>query len=108
MLETLESENLLARVRELGGVLATGLEKLVARHPKKLTGSRGSGLFRPPCSPKASIPRAVLGTMQARGLLLSVAGARALRFSPPLVVTQEQIAEALGMLDATLGELAVQ
>ena len=50
-------------------------------------------------------PRGLLGTLQSRGLLLSVAGARALRFSPPLVVTPEELTEALGILDAALGEL---
>ncbi|HTQ08116.1 MAG TPA: aspartate aminotransferase family protein [Polyangiaceae bacterium] len=107
VLETLESENLLSRTRELGGVLASGLEKLVVRHPKKLEGARGSGLLQAAVLVEGIEPRTVLGTLQERGLLSSVAGARALRFSPPLVVTQEQIAEALGILDATLGELTV-
>jgi len=108
VLETLESENLLARTRELGGVLASGLEKLVARHPKKLQRARGMGLLQAAVLSDGIDPRAVIGTLQTRGLLLSVAGASALRFSPPLVVTQEQISEALGILDATLGELTVQ
>lgn len=108
VLETLESDNLIARVRELGGVLASGLQRLVARHPQKLVGTRGSGLLQAAVLAEGIDPRALLGTLQTRGLLLSVAGARALRFSPPLVVTREQIAEALGMLDAALGELTLQ
>ncbi len=108
VLETLESEKLVARTRELGGVLASGLEKLVARHPKKLEGARGSGLLQAAVLVEGIDPRAVIATLQTRGLMLSVAGARALRFSPPLVVTQELISEALGILDATLGELSVQ
>jgi acetylornithine/N-succinyldiaminopimelate aminotransferase len=107
VLEVLESEGLVARVRELGAVLAAGLEKLTARHPKKLEGVRGSGLLQAAVLREGIDPRTVLGSLQTRGLLASVAGARAIRFSPPLVVTQAEIEEALGALDATLGEIAV-
>jgi acetylornithine/succinyldiaminopimelate/putrescine aminotransferase len=49
--------------------------------------------------------RAVVGALQTRGLLVTVAGGRALRFSPPLVVERGQIDEALGIVDSTLAEL---
>jgi 4-aminobutyrate aminotransferase-like enzyme len=41
--------------------------------------------------------------MREQGLLLTVAGGVALRFSPPLVVTKEQVAEAIAIVDAALG-----
>jgi acetylornithine/N-succinyldiaminopimelate aminotransferase len=108
VLETLESEDLLNRARELGGVLTAGLERLAARHPQKIETVRGAGLLQAAVLREGIDPRGVLGALQARGLLLSVAGARALRFSPPLVVTPGEIEEALAMLDATLGELTVE
>jgi acetylornithine/N-succinyldiaminopimelate aminotransferase len=107
VLETLETEGLLGRVRDMGGVLASGLAALLARHPKKLESVRGSGLLQAAVLVEAIEPRALLATLQTRGLLLSVAGARALRFSPPLVVSKAEIDEALGILDATLAELSV-
>jgi acetylornithine/N-succinyldiaminopimelate aminotransferase len=107
VLEVLESEGLLGRVRELGALLTKGLQALLDRHPKKLESIRGLGLLQAAVLREGVEPRGVLATLQARGLLLSVAGAAALRFSPPLVVTPEELSEALGILDATLGELAV-
>jgi len=107
VLETLESEGLLGRVRELGALLRSGLEALLQKHPRKLESVRGVGLLQAAVLKEGIEPRGLLATLQARGLLLSVAGTRALRFSPPLVVTQEELGEALGLLDAVLGELAV-
>jgi acetylornithine/N-succinyldiaminopimelate aminotransferase len=106
VLEVLESEGLLGRVRELGALLTKGLQALLERHPSKLACIRGLGLLQAAVLRDGVEPRGVLAALQARGLLLSVAGAGALRFSPPLVVTPEELSEALGILDATLGELA--
>ena len=107
VLETIESEGLLGRVRELGALLQSGLQKLVAKHPKKLESVRGAGLLQAAVLCEGIEPRGFLAALQARGLLLSVAGTRALRFSPPLVLTQEELGEALGLFDAALGELVV-
>jgi acetylornithine/N-succinyldiaminopimelate aminotransferase len=106
VLETLESENLIGRVRELGSVLTKGLNGLLAKHPTKLEAVRGSGLLQAAVLREGIEPRDVLAALQARGLLVSVAGGRALRFSPPLVVKPNELDEALGILDTTLGELA--
>ena len=105
VLETIESEGLLGRVRELGALLAKGLTALLERHPKKLESVRGVGLLQAAVLREGVEPREVLGSLQSRGLLLSIAGGRALRFSPPLVVKSSEVEEALGILDATLGEL---
>ena len=108
VLETLESEGLIGRVRELGELLEAGLEKLAKRHPKKIETVRGVGLLQAAVLKEGIDPRGILGALQSRGLLLSVAGARALRFSPPLVVKPAELDEALGILDATLTELTLQ
>jgi acetylornithine/N-succinyldiaminopimelate aminotransferase len=108
VLEVLESDGLCARARDFGAVLAEGLGKIAARHPTCVEGVRGVGLLQAAVLREGIDPRGVLGTLQAKGLLASVAGARALRFSPPLVVTQAELEEALAALDATLGELPPQ
>jgi acetylornithine/N-succinyldiaminopimelate aminotransferase len=105
VLETIEAEGLIARTRELGVLLNKGISALVAKHPKKLETARGAGLLQAAVLCEGIDPRALLGSLQARGLLLSVAGARALRFSPPLVVKPSEIEEALAVLDAALAEL---
>jgi acetylornithine/N-succinyldiaminopimelate aminotransferase len=106
VLETLESEKLVPRARELGGTLARGLARLAERHSKVAELARGRGLLQVLLLRERVDARAVLGTLQARGLLLTLAGGHALRFSPPLVVSQAHIDEALGILDGVLGEFA--
>jgi len=105
VLETIESDGLLARVRELGARLSQGFAGLLAKHPQKLETVRGSGLLQAAVLREGIEPRSVLGELQKRGLVASVAGARAVRFSPPLVVTASELDEAVGILDATLAAL---
>jgi acetylornithine/succinyldiaminopimelate/putrescine aminotransferase len=67
---------------------------------------RGTGLLQAAVLRDGIDARAAIGALQARGLLVSIAGGQALRFSPPLVVKPSEIDEALAMLDTTLGELS--
>lgn len=47
--------------------------------------------------------RELLGLAREQGLLLTAAGPSALRFTPPLIVTEREIDEALDRTDAMLG-----
>jgi acetylornithine/N-succinyldiaminopimelate aminotransferase len=105
VLETLERENVLEHVRTVGPELARGLAGLVEKHGALVEGTRGSGLLQALVLREQVDTRAVLGELARRGLLLSIAGGRALRFSPPLVVTRAVLEEAVGVLDATLADL---
>jgi len=105
VLEVLESDRLLLRVNELGKLLASRLAELVERHPKLVTSSRGSGLLQALVLRGGIDPRELIGELAKRGVLLSVAGGSALRFTPPLVVEQAELVEALDILDATLSDL---
>jgi 4-aminobutyrate aminotransferase-like enzyme len=49
--------------------------------------------------------RGVLDSLRDAGLLVSLAGGQALRFTPPLIVEKSQIDEALGIVDGVLGKL---
>jgi acetylornithine/N-succinyldiaminopimelate aminotransferase len=106
VLETLESDHLMTRARELGGALGRGLSALAGRHAKVVELARGRGLLQVLVLRESVDARAVLGSLQERGLLLTLAGGRALRFSPPLVVEPAQIDEALGVVDGVLAELS--
>jgi acetylornithine/N-succinyldiaminopimelate aminotransferase len=105
VLETFESDNLLANVREMSAVLAGGLAGLAARHPQKVVAVRGKGLLQAVVLKDGIDARALLVELQRRGLLLSIAGGSALRFSPPLVVQKQELEEAVGVLDAALAAL---
>jgi acetylornithine/N-succinyldiaminopimelate aminotransferase len=47
-------------------------------------------------------PRATLARIRERGVLLSLAGADVLRFTPPLCVTRSEIDEGLEIVRAVL------
>jgi acetylornithine/succinyldiaminopimelate/putrescine aminotransferase len=49
--------------------------------------------------------RAVLDSLRDAGLLVSLAGGQALRFTPPLIVQKGEIDEALSIVDLVLGKL---
>jgi acetylornithine/N-succinyldiaminopimelate aminotransferase len=108
VLQALEQERVLEHVRTVGPELSRGLAALAAKHPALVEGTRGSGLLQAIVLKEHVDTRAVLGELARRGLLLSIAGGRALRFSPPLVVTRTVLDEAIGVLDATLSELATR
>jgi acetylornithine/N-succinyldiaminopimelate aminotransferase len=105
VLETIESEGLMGRARELGQELGRGLAALASRHTRVVELARGRGLLQVLLLRDGIDARQVVTTLQTRGLLVTVAGGRALRFSPPLVVEPKQVEEALGIVDGVLAEL---
>ena len=106
VLETIESEKLMPRARELGGTLGRGLATLASRHAKVAELARGRGLLQVLVLREEVDARAVLGALQTRGLLLTLAGAHALRFTPPLIVEPAEIDEALAIVDGVLAEFS--
>ena len=104
VLAVLEEERLVEKAALRGQRLSAGLASLVAAHPKVCVGERGRGLLRGLELASGIDPRTALTKAREAGLLLTVAGADVLRFSPPLVVTDAEIDEAVAKLDKALGE----
>lgn len=102
VLDTIDSEKLMERTQARGERLSAGLAKVRERHPKLVSTVRGRGLLQAAVLNADVDARAVLGKLQDAGLLVTIAGAQALRFSPPLVVTEAQIDEAVDLLDRAL------
>jgi acetylornithine/N-succinyldiaminopimelate aminotransferase len=105
VLETLANENLLSKVTALGERLSAGLRRIQERFPKLCVDCRGRGLLQAIVLADAIDARAVLTKLQEAGLLLTVAGTQALRFSPPLVVSAEELDEALAILTRVLDSM---
>ncbi len=83
----------LAEVREKGAYL---LERLRALGSPHISAVRGSGLL---VGVELDTPVApILAAARERGLLIINAGAHVIRLAPPLVVTREQIDEAVELL----------
>lgn len=90
----------LAEVREKGDYFAGRLAELVAG--KKVLEVRGRGLMLGLLLADDVKPGEVVTAAAAEGLLICTAGKQVLRFVPPLVITKEEIDQAIEMLKKVL------
>ncbi len=102
VLRVVHEEGLMQRARARGNRLQAGLADVAARHPKLCRGERGLGLLRALVLQENVQARDLLGPARERGLLITAAGATALRFTPPLIVSEAEVDEAVAKLDETL------
>lgn len=106
VLEAMDEEKLVEGARAKGEHLSKALSDIAKRHGRIVEPERGRGLLRAlPLRPGVD-PRKVLGELRDRGLLLTLAGDRALRFTPPLNVTEAELDEAVSILDDVLAKTA--
>jgi len=102
VLGVLEHDGLLAHVNQRGEELSALLAKTAAKFPKLVECARGRGLLQALVLREGVDARKVLGTLQESGVLLTIAGGQALRFSPPLVVTRAELEEGVALLERAL------
>jgi acetylornithine/N-succinyldiaminopimelate aminotransferase len=100
VIDTIESQHILANVREAGDVLASGIEAI--EHPL-LKGVRGSGLWLAAVLTADQAP-AVNAAAQAHGFLVNAVAPDAIRIAPPLILTTAQAAEFTRALPAILAK----
>jgi acetylornithine/N-succinyldiaminopimelate aminotransferase len=103
VLDVIEKERLLEKVQERGRQLAEQLSLLQKKYPALVATSRGRGLLQALVLKDGVDARAVLGKLQDAGVLLTVAGGQALRFTPPLTITSAELGSALEVVDRVLG-----
>lgn len=99
-LRIIEAEGLVARAAAMGAVLADAAEAATGQRP------RGRGLLRALPLPPAWRGRAedAVARLRPLGLSCTSKGADAIGLSPPLTVTEEEIALAAGALRAALAD----
>lgn len=92
-LSTILEEGFLADVRRRSAYLRSRLAELAERFPAFVTGVRGAGMLQALVLSAEGISRGaeVVNSMFAKGFLINFAGNAALRFAPPLIVSQEEI-----------------
>jgi acetylornithine/N-succinyldiaminopimelate aminotransferase len=100
--DIVSDEAFLANVRRVSGVLQQGLKSLADSHPDKVENVTGKGLLTG-IKLKAD-PKSLQGLCRDSNLLVGVAGANVLRLAPPLVIEDEHVREAVGIMDAALTE----
>ena len=103
-LDVIESENLLERSSELGAATLGQLREMQQRHDV-VTDVRGIGLAMGVELNSPDTAERVLYDCLENGLSFKVSGGTVLTLTPPLTITDEQMAEALATLDAALGRL---
>jgi 4-aminobutyrate aminotransferase/(S)-3-amino-2-methylpropionate transaminase len=105
-IEMIESEALVARAEQLGGVLRSRLEALAADDPG-IGDVRGRGLMQAielvkpgTTDPDPDRVKAVLASSHAQGVVTLSAGTygNVIRFLPPLVIGEDLLVEGLGVV----------
>ena len=99
-LDELDTGGLLGRVARVGDHLERGLRSMAARHPL-IKEIRGAGLIWGLELTRDAAP--VVQEGLARGVIVNRTAETVVRLLPPLVITEAEIDEALGRLDAAFG-----
>lgn len=100
VLRVMVDEGLIERAEHMGRLLVSRLEALALKYPQILGNTRGRGLMIG-VELKAAGAELLQEAME-RGLLINVVGTNVLRLLPPLTVTEEEIDQAVNILDESL------
>ncbi len=103
-LEVIKDENLAAKAETLGGYFR---ERITALHHPNVRQVRGKGLLNAIVidheNPEAAWELCLV--LKENGLLAKPTHGDKIRFAPPLVITQEQLDECIGIIERSLGVL---
>ena len=107
-LETIRllEEGLMANAAERGEEALDGLRRLQNDQPQVVRDVRGRGLMIGVQFDSSETAEAVQWTAFQHGLLVLEAGETVVRMSPPLVVTQDEVATAIRLFGEAVGEVA--
>ena len=106
--KTLEDEKILQNVQARGEQLRVRLRAIASKYSNLFTEVRGWGLING-IELRSDIELTSIEVVKAamdRGLLLAPAGSKVLRFVPPLIVSQEEVDEAVAILEKTIEQFA--
>ncbi len=101
-LEVIDEENLIKNAETQGNYLLEGLEELSQKYSDKISNARGLGLMCAFDLPTPEKRDELQKRLYAKDLIVVTCGATTIRFRPPLIISSEEIDEALGILDKTL------
>ena len=113
-IEIIESEKLVERARHLEGILVSSLKEIQAKHPE-IGEIRGRGAMiaielvkAGTKDPNTDLMAKVIKYCQSKGVLILTAGSygNVIRFLPPLVITDELLKDALGVLAEAFDSVA--
>ncbi|MDJ0600292.1 MAG: aspartate aminotransferase family protein [Crocosphaera sp.] len=107
VLKTIEEDNILQNVQARGEQLRTRLRAIAQKDPTLFTDVRGWGLINGmEINEEMSITSIdIVKVAMEEGLLLAPAGPKVLRFVPPLIVSEEEIDEAVDKLQTAINKV---
>jgi acetylornithine/N-succinyldiaminopimelate aminotransferase len=97
VLDVVAGDGFLEQVRRVAGTMQQGMESLKGRYPELVLDVTGAGLLRGLRMKDDPMP--LRGKLAERGLLVGTAGNNTLRLAPPLVVTEDDVREAIDIID---------
>ena len=106
VLSIIDDDGLVRGAKEKGERLSAMLTELALELPTVCERERGEGLLRGLVLKPGFVVRDILPKLADAGVLLTAAGERVLRFSPPLVVTDAELAEGVAAVRKVLTALA--
>ena len=95
VIDIVRDENLVEGAVTKGEHLSKLLSQLVADMPDVCESERGRGLLRGLVLKQGFVVRDILPRIAEAGVLLTAAGERVLRFTPPLVVSEAELSEGV-------------
>ncbi|MEL7129640.1 MAG: aminotransferase class III-fold pyridoxal phosphate-dependent enzyme, partial [Pseudomonadota bacterium] len=101
--DIISDDDFLEGVRRVSGTLTQGLKSIADRHPDKVEGITGKGLLVGLKMKDA--PKPLQNAVRDKHLLVGVAGNNVLRLAPPLIISDEDVREAVGILDDAIAAL---
>jgi acetylornithine/N-succinyldiaminopimelate aminotransferase len=105
VLARIDADRLLDNARDTGAYLGERLAALAKAHPATVEGSRGLGLLQALVLRAGVDVRGLLEALRSAGVLLTIAGGTALRFSPALNIEKSEVDEAIGIVDRVLASI---
>ena len=105
VLRVLEDEQIVPAVKEKGKKLSGMLSAVALDFPNVCEGERGEGLLRGLVLKPGYVARDILPKLLKAGLLITAAGDRVIRFTPPLVVSEAQLEEGVSIVRKVLSSV---
>lgn len=105
VLRIIDEEGLVAAAKKKGEHLSAELRAVAEALPNVCEGERGEGLLRGLVLKKGLVVRDLLPKLAENGVLLTAAGERVLRFSPPLVVSEAELSEGVAAVRKVLADV---
>jgi len=105
-LEIIYEDKLVENAKKLGAVLVSQLEDLAKEFPTLVSNARGRGLICAFDMPSKEVRGKFLDGVMKNGIIMLGCGERAIRFRPPLTITEAEIKKGIDIIRQSLKTLA--